>query len=60
MEAVQPFIDSAISKTINLPACYPYEDFKLLYHRAWHAKLKGLTTYRPNMIIGQVLCKDLP
>lgn len=60
MEAVQPFIDSAISKTVNLPACYPYEDFKLLYVRAWRAKLKGLTTYRPNMIIGQVLCAGLP
>lgn len=56
MEAIQPFIDSAISKTVNLPACYPFDDFKLLYLRAWHAKLKGLTTYRPNMILGQVLC----
>jgi len=56
LEAVQPFIDSAISKTVNLPACYSYEDFKDLYLRAWRAKLKGLTTYRPNMILGQVLC----
>jgi ribonucleoside-diphosphate reductase alpha chain len=56
LEAVQPLIDSAISKTVNLPASYPFEDFKDLYEKAWHAKLKGLTTYRPNMIIGQVLC----
>lgn len=56
MEAIQPYIDSAISKTVNLSACYPFEDFKDLYERAWRAKLKGLTTYRPNMILGQVLC----
>lgn len=56
MEAVQPFIDSAISKTINLPGNYPFDEFKLLYKRAWLAKLKGFTTYRPNMILEQVLC----
>src|SRR5690606_16624108 len=27
MEAVQPFVDTAISKTVNIPADYPYEDF---------------------------------
>ena len=26
MEAVQPFVDTAISKTVNIPADYPYED----------------------------------
>ena len=26
MEAVQPFIDTSISKTVNVPADYPYED----------------------------------
>lgn len=58
LEAVQPFIDSAISKTVNLPACYPFDDFKNLFERAWHAKLKGLSTYRPNMILGHVLCPN--
>ena len=56
METVQPFIDSAISKTVNLPANYPFEEFKSLYARAWRAKLKGLSTYRPNMILDQILC----
>ncbi|MGP1517303.1 MAG: adenosylcobalamin-dependent ribonucleoside-diphosphate reductase [Ottowia sp.] len=55
MEAVQPFIDTSISKTVNVPADYPYDDFKDLYAKAWKARLKGLATYRPNSIIGSVL-----
>ena len=55
MEAVQPFVDTAISKTVNVPADYPYDDFKGLYQQAWDAKLKGLATYRPNAILGSVL-----
>ena len=55
MEAVQPFVDTAISKTVNIPADYPYEDFKLLYNKAWAADLKGMATYRPNNILGSVL-----
>ena len=55
MEAVQPFIDTSISKTVNVPADYPYEDFKDLYQQAWKARLKGLATYRPNPILGAVL-----
>ena len=55
MEAVQPFVDTAISKTVNIPADYPYEDFKGLYLHAWRARLKGLATYRPNSILGSVL-----
>ena len=55
MQAVQPFIDTAISKTVNVPAEYPYEDFKGLYGEAWQAGLKGLATYRPNTILGAVL-----
>lgn len=55
METVQPFIDTAISKTVNVPADYPYDDFKGLYLEAWRAGLKGLATYRPNDILGAVL-----
>jgi len=55
METVQPFVDTAISKTVNIPADYPYDDFKDLYLQAWRARLKGLATYRPNSILGSVL-----
>ncbi|WP_367067347.1 adenosylcobalamin-dependent ribonucleoside-diphosphate reductase [Oryzisolibacter sp. LB2S] len=55
MEAVQPYVDTAISKTVNVPEDYPYDDFKGLYMQAWHSRLKGLATYRPNSILGAVL-----
>src|SRR5487761_2360092 len=53
--AVAPFIDTSISKTVNVPADYPYEEFKDLYTEAWKAGLKGLATYRPNSVLGSVL-----
>ena len=53
--AVAPFIDTAISKTVNVPADYPYEDFQHLYLEAWQSGLKGLATYRPNAVLGSVL-----
>ncbi|WBY02518.1 adenosylcobalamin-dependent ribonucleoside-diphosphate reductase [Ramlibacter tataouinensis] len=55
MAAVQPFIDTAISKTVNVAVDYPYDDFKDLYRQAWQSGLKGLATYRPNTILGAVL-----
>lgn len=55
MAAVQPFIDTSISKTVNVPGDYPFEDFKDLYLKAWRGGLKGLATYRPNDILGSVL-----
>ncbi|MDG0856591.1 LAGLIDADG family homing endonuclease [Roseateles puraquae] len=53
--AVAPYIDTSISKTVNVPADYPYEDFQDLYVQAWQSKLKGLATYRPNSVLGSVL-----
>jgi ribonucleoside-diphosphate reductase alpha chain len=53
--AVQPFVDTAISKTVNVPADYPFEAFKGLYFEAWEAGLKGIATYRPNTVLGAVL-----
>ncbi|MDE2077645.1 MAG: adenosylcobalamin-dependent ribonucleoside-diphosphate reductase [Burkholderiales bacterium] len=60
LEAVQPFIDTSISKTVNVPADYPYDDFKDLYLEGWKAGLKGLATYRPNSVLGAVLSVDKP
>ena len=53
--AVAPCIDTAISKTVNVPADYPYADFKDLYLQAWQAGIKGLATFRPNPVTGSVL-----
>jgi len=58
--AVAPFIDTSISKTVNVPADYPYEDFQDLYFLAWKSGLKGLATYRPNSVLGAVLSVDPP
>ncbi len=44
----QNWCDSAISKTINVPADYTFEDFKNVYLEGWKLGLKGVTTYRPN------------
>jgi ribonucleoside-diphosphate reductase alpha chain len=35
MAAVQPYIDTSISKTVNVPADYPFDAFKDLYFDAW-------------------------
>jgi ribonucleoside-diphosphate reductase alpha chain len=53
--AVAPCIDTSISKTVNVPADYPYADFQDLYLQAWKSGLKGLATYRPNAVLGSVL-----
>ena len=53
--AIQPFVDNAISKTINIPEDYAYEDYQELYRQAYALGLKGCTTYRPNPVRGQVL-----
>ena len=55
LSAVQPFIDTGISKTVNVAEDYPFEDFQDLYFEAWQAGLKGLATYRPNTVLGAVL-----
>lgn len=60
MRAVQPYIDTAISKTVNVPADYPFEDFMNLYMESWKAGLKGCATYRPNDTLGAVLSVQEP
>jgi ribonucleoside-diphosphate reductase alpha chain len=53
--AVQPYVDNAISKTINVPAQIPFEAFERVYRRAYDLGLKGCTTFRPNPVTGEVL-----
>ncbi|MEO5692192.1 MAG: adenosylcobalamin-dependent ribonucleoside-diphosphate reductase [Usitatibacter sp.] len=56
--AVAPFIDTSISKTVNVAEDYPYAQFEGLYMTAWKSGLKGLATYRPNSVLGAVLTPD--
>jgi ribonucleoside-diphosphate reductase alpha chain len=44
--ALQPFVDSAISKTINIPSDFAFSEFQNLYRNSWALGLKGCTTFR--------------
>lgn len=44
--AAQEFIDSAVSKTCNVPNDIPWEAFQEIYIKAYKGGAKGCTTYR--------------
>ncbi|MDR5898703.1 adenosylcobalamin-dependent ribonucleoside-diphosphate reductase [Halomonas vilamensis] len=46
--AAQQWVDSAISKTVNVPTDFPFEQFQDLYLQAYESRLKGCTTFRFN------------
>jgi ribonucleoside-diphosphate reductase alpha chain len=53
--AVQEYIDSSISKTINVPEHFPFAAFEDVYLKAYSMGCKGCTTYRPSAARGAVL-----
>ena len=53
--AVQPYIDNAVSKTINLPHDFPFSGLEEVYSKAYVLGLKGCTVFRPNPTTGSVL-----
>lgn len=53
--AVQRHVDSAISKTVNVPEDIGFEAFQEVYLDAYRSGCKGCTTYRPNAVTGSVL-----
>ena len=53
--ALQPFVDNAISKTINVAADIPFSRFEALYRQAYTLSLKGCTVFRPNPVTGAIL-----
>ncbi|MEQ8903501.1 MAG: adenosylcobalamin-dependent ribonucleoside-diphosphate reductase [Roseovarius sp.] len=53
--AAQKWVDSSISKTINVPEDIGFEAFKNVYMQAYETGCKGCTTYRPNDVTGSVL-----
>jgi len=55
LQVLQPYVDTSISKTVNVPEDYPFEQFQNLYMLAWKGGLKGLATYRPSAVRGAVL-----
>lgn len=56
--ALQPFVDNSISKTINVPAECPFDEFRQIYDLAYDMRLKGCTTFRPNPVRGTVLSEQ--
>ena len=57
--AAQYWVDSSISKTINVPTDFDYEAFKNVYMYAYDKGLKGCTTFRFNPEVHQgVLVKE--
>jgi ribonucleoside-diphosphate reductase alpha chain len=53
--AVQKYVDSSISKTINVPESIDFDSFRDVYQQAYDLGCKGCTTYRPNDVTGSVL-----
>src|SRR3546814_19755095 len=58
--SAQAHVDSAISKTINLPEDIAFDAFQDVYLLAWNSGCKGCTTYRPNRVTGAVLAVSAP
>lgn len=55
--AAAPYIDSAISKTINVPNSTPFKEFSEVYMKAWKGGAKGCTTYRVGGKLEAILTK---
>jgi ribonucleoside-diphosphate reductase alpha chain len=56
--ALQPLVDNAISKTINVPANIPRPEFANIFERAYALGVKGCTVFRPNTVTGAVLASS--
>ncbi len=56
----QDCVDSAVSKTCNVPPDTPWEDFKDLYHAAWKGGAKGCTTFNVGGKRGGILIEVSP
>jgi len=47
--------DMSVSKTINVPESYTFEEAQNIYYDCWKAGIKGCTIFRPNSIRQGVL-----
>lgn len=56
---MQKYIDSSISKTLNLPAEFDLDDYHNLAMYAWEKGLKGMTTYNPRGSLAPILTTDM-
>lgn len=58
LSAVAFHVDMSISKTINVPTEYSFEETKDIYMKCWKNGVKGCTIFRPNSIRQGVLMTD--
>ncbi len=55
LAAIAHNVDMSVSKTINVPEDYPFEQCKDIYTKCWSAGIKGCTIFRPNPLRQGVL-----
>lgn len=55
---IQKYVDMSVSKTINVPTDYSFEDTKNIYMKAWKLGIKGCTIFRPNEIRKGILINE--
>lgn len=55
LSIIAKYTDMSVSKTINVPTEYPFEDVKEIYMECWQLGCKGCTIFRPNEIRQGVL-----
>ena len=59
MAAAQQWVDSSISKTINVPTNISFEEFKDVYQYAYDQGCKSVATYRYNPeTLGAILSRN--
>lgn len=60
LAAAQRHVDSAVSKTCNVPPTTPWAAFKAIYVEAWRSGAKGCTTFNTGGKRGGILVVDEP
>ena len=58
LAVIAKHVDMSVSKTINIPTDYSFEDTKDVYLKCWNYKIKGCTIFRPNAIRQGILVSD--
>ena len=48
LSVVGKHVDMSISKTINIPTEYTFEETKNVYFKCWENGVRGCTIFRPN------------
>lgn len=58
LSTIVPYVDMSVSKTINIPTEYSFEDTKDVYMKCWKRGVKGCTIFRPNALRQGILISN--